>query len=527
MPAKNGQSILDSLQQLGLLLGGTLDLKHESTAFMQWLAQAIRPKLAALFLADESREHLELAGALGFEAKSSRLALGLDPWQWLRRQSVGLPPPGDPRCLALPLTAEGELLGLLALVSRGESAQKETDIPLAEVAAGFFALHLRNIYRHRGIEQLVKQRTAELRASEERFRTLFEESPVALLEADLSRLKEKFAQLRAQGVKELHLFLRHHPQLLAELVKKIRLLKVNKAALRLFGCASKKELFTLLQEASLQFFGEELKEVFILLFRGERKLEQEVSLRSRRGELLLVVMQLLVLPSSTDTWNQVLISAQDITERVQAQQELQRSYARLQRVLEGSVRSLAALTERRDPYTAGHQQRVAELACAIAGELGFSEERIRGLQIAAFLHDIGKIAVPAEILTKPSRLSELEFALLKGHPQTGYEILSGIDFPWPVAEMVRQHHERLDGSGYPQGLKEEEILLEAQILAVADVVEAMASHRPYRPAHTVEEALEEIKRHQGILYSPAVVQACIHLFSSKKFTFGELSREKR
>ena len=175
--------------------------------------------------------------------------------------------------------------------------------------------------------------------------------------------------------------------------------------------------------------------------------------------------------------------------------------------------------ESRDPYTAGHQERVAELAVAIAKEMGLPERRIMGLRMAGFLHDLGKIAIPVEILKKPIPLNKLEFDLIKTHPEVAYEVLKEIDFPWPIAEIVYQHHERIDGSGYPRGLKDDEILLEARILAVADVVEAMSSHRPYRPAYTIEEALEEIVRNKGKLYDPEVVDACVKLFKEKKFSF--------
>ncbi|MCX7843973.1 MAG: HD-GYP domain-containing protein [Candidatus Bipolaricaulota bacterium] len=168
----------------------------------------------------------------------------------------------------------------------------------------------------------------------------------------------------------------------------------------------------------------------------------------------------------------------------------------------------------REPYTAGHQRRVAELACAIAQELGLSAERIQGLRVAALLHDVGKaLFVPIEILSKPGKLTDLEMALIREHPRAGYEILRRVEFPWPVAEIVHQHHERLDGSGYPRGLKGEAILLEARILAVADVVEAMSSHRPYRPALGVEAALAEIREKAGKLYDPKVVEACLRVFA--------------
>lgn len=207
----------------------------------------------------------------------------------------------------------------------------------------------------------------------------------------------------------------------------------------------------------------------------------------------------------------------DVTERRRGERKLQQSFEVLQRVFEDSVEALASALEVRDPYTAGHQRRVAQLAAAIAKELGLGRNQIRGLYLAALVHDIGKISVPAEVLNKPGRLEELEFGLIKNHPQVGYEILSKVKFPWPVAEIVRQHHERNDGSGYPRGLRGEEILLEARILAVADVVEAMSSHRPYRPALGLDVALEEIARHRGKLYDPQVVDACLRLFGGLEF----------
>jgi PAS domain S-box-containing protein/putative nucleotidyltransferase with HDIG domain len=211
--------------------------------------------------------------------------------------------------------------------------------------------------------------------------------------------------------------------------------------------------------------------------------------------------------------------SRDITERKQAEEELQRSYHKLRESLITTVNTLASTVEMRDPYTAGHQRRVTILACAMAEEMGLAEEQFDGLRMAGLVHDIGKISVPVEILIKPRRLSETEFNIIKTHPQAGYNILKEIEFPWPVAQIVLQHHERLDGSGYPQGLRGEEIMLEAKILAVADVVEGMASHRPYRPALGIEVALEEIAKNQGILYDPAIVDVCQRLFTEKGFKF--------
>jgi PAS domain S-box-containing protein len=210
-----------------------------------------------------------------------------------------------------------------------------------------------------------------------------------------------------------------------------------------------------------------------------------------------------------------------LAEVERAQEELRHSYAQLRRTFEGTIQVLTSAVEMRDPYTAGHQQQVTQLACAIAEEMGLSDERIEGIRMAAVVHDLGKISVPAEILSNPGRLNDLQWGMIKMHPQAGYDILKTVEFPWPVGQIVLQHHERMDGSGYPQGLSGEDILLEARILAVSDVVEAMASHRPYRPARGIDRALEEISQNRGVLYDPEVVDACLKLFTEKGFRFEQ------
>jgi putative nucleotidyltransferase with HDIG domain len=178
---------------------------------------------------------------------------------------------------------------------------------------------------------------------------------------------------------------------------------------------------------------------------------------------------------------------------------------------------MVSAVEMRDPYTAGHQIRVAELARAIATEIGLPKDKIDGIRMAGSIHDIGKLSIPAEILSKPTKLTNIEFSLIKEHSRIGYEMLKNVESPWPLAQIVYQHHERMDGSGYPQGLKGDEILMEARIMAVADVVESMASHRPYRPALGIEAALEEIEKNKGILYDDATVNACLRLFRGKNY----------
>ena len=206
-------------------------------------------------------------------------------------------------------------------------------------------------------------------------------------------------------------------------------------------------------------------------------------------------------------------------ERDLAQDKVQQQLAQLQDSLEDTMRAIAGIVEMRDPYTAGHQTRVADLAAAIAKQMGLPDEQIHAIHLAGIVHDLGKIKTPAEILSKPGKLTDLEFGLIKVHPQAGYDILKGINFPSPIAQMVLQHHERLDGSGYPQGLKGEDILLEARILAVADTVEAMSSHRPYRPGLGIDVALEEITKNRGKYYDPQVVDAYLALFREQHYSF--------
>lgn len=192
----------------------------------------------------------------------------------------------------------------------------------------------------------------------------------------------------------------------------------------------------------------------------------------------------------------------------------------LRESLEQSIQTIAATVESRDPYTAGHQRRVSELATAIAQEMGLSEDQVNGIHLAAIIHDLGKIHIPAEILSKPGKLTNIEFMLIQTHPQSGYDILKNVKFPWPIADIIVQHHEKIDGSGYPYGLKDHQILLEAKIISVADVVEAISAHRPYRAALGIEVALDEIKKNSGITYDASVVDACVKLFEEKGFMFS-------
>ena len=211
--------------------------------------------------------------------------------------------------------------------------------------------------------------------------------------------------------------------------------------------------------------------------------------------------------------------AKDITVQRKSEEELQQSYQRLKKTMDAAIDTMSRIIEAKDPYTSGHQHRVCQLAVPLAQELGLPPDKIEGIRIASLIHDIGKIGLPTEILSKPSKLTDIEFSLIKGHSQIGYDILKSIDFPFPIAQIILQHHEKINGSGYPNKLKGDEILLEAKIIGVADVVEAMSSFRPYRPALGIDVALEEISQNKGILYDPKVVDICLKLFKEKSFKF--------
>jgi len=203
----------------------------------------------------------------------------------------------------------------------------------------------------------------------------------------------------------------------------------------------------------------------------------------------------------------------------QLEKELQQSDEKLQKLIEGIAYIITEIVEIRDPYLIGHHQRVSKLATAIAQEMKLPQDKIEGVKIASLVHNVGKVNLPTEIVSKPSALFEVEFNLLKNHPRTGYEILKKVNFPWPIAEIVFQHQEKIDGSGYPRGLKGAEILIEAKILGVANVIEAMSSYKSYRPALSMDEALAEISKYENILFDPEVVDACLGLFKEKGFKF--------
>jgi PAS domain S-box-containing protein len=247
--------------------------------------------------------------------------------------------------------------------------------------------------------------------------------------------------------------------------------------------------------------------------------EGAVHNKKKDGTEFVTYARKCVLKNSKGEITNFLITESDITEHNHVKNQLNESRNKFQEILEETIHAMALTIEKRDLFTAGHQRRVAELAVAIAKAMKLPKKQITAVYMAGLLHDIGKINIPAEILTKPSRLNELEFKLIKKHPRVAHDILKEIEFPWPLAKISLQHHERMNGSGYPNGVKGRDIILEARIIAVADVVEAMSSARPYRPALGIEEALKEISTKKSLLYDADVVDACIKLFKKKGFKF--------
>ncbi len=297
-------------------------------------------------------------------------------------------------------------------------------------------------------------------------------------------------------------------------------IEANPAIVAMFGYTSKEE-FLSLRVSDLYQNPEERRILNQKLLADGFVRNEELKLRRKDGAPFIASVSAVAVRGSDGEVAYYDGIVEDITNRKLAEEKLRQSLERFRRAMDGIIQAMAMAAELRDPYTAGHQRRVTQLAHAIAEELGLPEERIEGLRMAGLIHDVGKMHVPAEILSRPGRLSGLEFGLIRTHPEVGHDILRRIEFPWPIAEIIAQHHERADGSGYPRGLTGEEILLESRILGVADVVEAMSSHRPYRPALGMEKALEEIGRYKGTLYDPEVVDACLRVFREHGFRFQD------
>jgi PAS domain S-box-containing protein/putative nucleotidyltransferase with HDIG domain len=264
-----------------------------------------------------------------------------------------------------------------------------------------------------------------------------------------------------------------------------------------------------------------LSEVMELEKSGHREINKpqmlQLEMRKKYGGTVWTEMKASFVRDENQRPVSIIGVARDITERKRAEAKLQQTLESLRKAVGATIRVMVSAVEMRDPYTAGHQLRVADLARTIAMEMGFSLEKIEGIRMAGSIHDIGKLSIPAEILVKPTKLTNIEFSLIKEHSKSGYEMLKDVESPWPLAQIVYQHHERMNGTGYPRNLKGNEILMEARILAVADVVEAMASHRPYRPGLGIDVALAEIEKYKGIFYDNTVADACLRLFREKGY----------
>ena len=335
------------------------------------------------------------------------------------------------------------------------------------------------------------------------------------------RRQQRAGEALAESRRLLDSIVEHIPSMVfLKNAQNLRFELFNRAGEQLLGHSRE----DLLGKSDLELFPKEQAEFFMKkdreVLEGRKAVEiLEEPVRKASGEEIWLHTSKIGLYDLDGNPTHLLGISMDITgrrkmeeERNQAMQESVEHLERLRETLHQTISAISRAIEARDPYTAGHQRRVADIACNIAREMGLEEHRMEGIRMGATIHDIGKIQVPSEMLVNPTNLTEMEILILREHPRVGYEILKEVSFPWPVAEIALQHHERMDGSGYPQGLSGEEILLEARIVAVADVVEAMSSPRPYRPALGMEAALHEIEEGKGTLYDPDAVEACLSLY---------------
>lgn len=388
--------------------------------------------------------------------------------------------------IAMPLIDNNELYGALTIYAAEPDAFDTREVVLLQELADdlAFGLHMLRIRDER--EQAVR----DLEASEARYQELYERAPVGYLSVR-----------QDDGT----------------------IFQVNETAIRMLGYSRDElvggSLFDLFPAGDNG--QDKARSLFQLFGRGEQLKDQELQIKHHKDTTFWISLTAEPVYDGAGRVVECRASILDISKRKEAEQERQWLSESLQRSLVQTIQAIALTIEKRDPYTAGHQQRVAELAVAIAREMGLSESRVEGLRLGAMIHDIGKIYIPAELLNRPGKLDELEFSFIRTHSLVGYEIVSGIDFPWPVAEMVVQHHERMDGTGYPKGLAGDAIIPEARIIIVADVVEAISNHRPYRPAQHIDKALHEIEERQGTAFDPEVVAACLRLFREKRFKWTD------
>jgi len=371
---------------------------------------------------------------------------------------------------------------------------------------------IRDITENKKAEETIKDR-------DRRYFTFFENSPMPITVKDLSEIKKYLDRLKEKKIKDLRKYLDSNFFRIMPSIMKIKLLEANKAILKMLEASSKEDLLNNLGKIFTKELLNYYKEAIIAYFKGKKEFSGETIFNTLKGKKVNVYMRMNIIPGSGDTLKKVLSTAIDITRQKKLDKELKECHKQLERTLSGTINALAAMAESRDPYTSGHQKRVTILAVAIAQDIGLDENIIEAVRIAALVHDIGKINVPSSILTRPGKISDIEFDMAKIHPSVGYEILKNIDFPWPIADIILQHHEKLDGSGYPKGLKEKDIKIEAKMLAVADVVEAMSSNRPYRPALGLDEAIKEITSGRGKVYDLSIVDSCLKILKGKGLSF--------
>jgi len=369
-----------------------------------------------------------------------------------------------------------------------------------------------DITRYKSIEMAIKsgyKRLVKTFREKEKDR-LFEMVDKNVVQIELQESEEKYRNIVECAVEGIF-----------QITEDGRLIMANRSLAEILGYSSPEDMRSTIRDFGRQFYVDKADiERFETLLKQRGYIKNfETRFYRRDGKIIWVNMNVRVVP---DFMGRILCfegTIEDTTERKNKEVMLRESYEKMQRAMDGIINALSTTVELRDPYTAGHQKRVTELAAAIAKKMNYTDEMVKFLSIAGMLHDIGKLCVPAEILSKPGRISKKEFSILKDHPDEGYRILENINFEYPVAEIIREHHERMDGSGYPRGLKGDEILMDARIIGVADVVESIASHRPYRPSLGMDFALDEIERNKGVLYDADVVEACRKVIKEDRFRF--------
>jgi len=400
-----------------------------------------------------------------------------------------------PDMVMIMVTAYASLETAMQALNKGASAYITKPFYMQEVLVTVrealekqrLVMENRRLYEEAQQELAERKRTEKvLRESEERYRTLFEASAEGILLTDYKTQEFKYA---------------------------------NPAISKMLGYSAEELKEMGISDIHPKDLLEYVVSEYMAQAKGEKALARNIPCLRKDG--MTIYADIHTVKTIMDGRECIIDFFSDVTERKLAEEQRKQSTEKLLRAMQETIRALVTTGEMRDPYTAGHQWRVANLATSIATEMGLSKDMIQGIYMAGIIHDIGKINVPAEILSKPGRLNEIEMSMIKGHCQAGYDILKTIEFPWPIAQMVLQHHERMDGSGYPSGLRGENIIPEARILAVADVVEAMASHRPYRPSLGIDNALKEISQNRGILYHSEVVDVCLKLFTEKGFKFEQ------